>query len=91
MTLRVEFFGMARQWAGVARAEIVLPENEATLSAALVKLAATFPGLAGECIAEGRLQSGFSANIGGERFVSAPATILTEHDSLLLLSADAGG
>jgi molybdopterin converting factor small subunit len=91
MTLRVEFFGIARQRAGVARAEIVLAKNEATLGAVFAELTKVFPSLSGECIAEGRLRSGFSANVGGERFVSDPATILTENDCLLILSADAGG
>ena len=91
MTLRVEFFGIARQRAGAARAELDLPESDSTLGAALAHLATAFPGLAGECIVEGRLRSGFSANLGGQRFVSDPATILTEDDCLLILSADAGG
>ncbi|MGI8978515.1 MAG: MoaD/ThiS family protein [Pirellulaceae bacterium] len=91
MTLRVEFFGIARQRAGVAHAEIALPERQATLGTAFDHLVAAFPGLAQECIVEGCLRSGFSANIGGERFVSDPATVLTENDCLLILSADAGG
>ena len=91
MTLSVEFFGIARQRAGVARAEIVLPQKQATLRDVFTHLIAAFPSLSGECIAEGRLRSGFSANVGGERFVSDPATILTENDCLLILSADAGG
>ncbi len=91
MTLRVEFFGIARQRAGVARADIMLPEKQATLGNAFAHLIAVFPGLAEECIADGRLRSGFSANLGGQRFVSDPATVLTEDDCLLILSADAGG
>ena len=91
MTLRVEFYGIARQRAGVARAEIDLPGENATLEAAFAELSAVYPGLRTECIAEGRLRSGFSANLGGERFVSDPATLLSAGDCLLILSADAGG
>ena len=91
MNLRVEFFGIARQRAGVARAEIVLSHDEPTLGTALSQLASTFSGLEGECIENGRLRSGFSANLGGERFVSDPATPLCDGDCLLILSADAGG
>ncbi|MCE9525295.1 MAG: MoaD/ThiS family protein [Planctomycetales bacterium] len=91
MNLRVEFFGIARQRAGVARAELELPDNQTTMEAVFAVLSAMFPGLKDECIAEGRLRSGFSANLGGERFISDPATVLTENDCLLILSADAGG
>jgi hypothetical protein len=91
MKLRVEFFGIARQRAGVAGGEITLASEQATLGAALVVLEKDFPGLAGECIAGGHLQQGLSANLDGERFVSDPATILGDRDCLLLLSADAGG
>lgn len=91
MILRVEFFGIARQRAGVASANVTLAKDEATLGAVFAQLTRTFPSLSGECIAEGRLRSGFSANVGGERFVSDPATVLAENDCLLILSADAGG
>ena len=91
MTLRVEFFGIARQRAGVGHAEIMLPDGANTLADAFKLLTERFPGLAGECITGSRLRSGFAANLGGERFVSDPATLLEDGDCLLILSADAGG
>lgn len=91
MTLRVEFFGIARQRAGVGHAELMLADGGATLGNAFNLLTQRFPGLAGECIAGNRLRSGFSANLGGEQFVSEPTTPLRDGDCLLILSADAGG
>ena len=45
----------------------------------------------GELIAADRLQPSFVANLNGDRFVSDPGTPLGEGDSVLILSADAGG
>jgi hypothetical protein len=37
------------------------------------------------------LQSTLSANLAGERFISEPATTIESGQTLLILSADAGG
>ena len=44
-----------------------------------------------ELITGDRLRSSFVANLNGDRFVSDPRTQLTEHDCVIILSADAGG
>jgi len=44
-----------------------------------------------ELIVTDRLHPACVANLNGDRFISDPATPLGEHDSLLILSADAGG
>ena len=87
MSISVEMFGIPRQRAGVSQA---LAEG-VRLSEVLANLAQRFPRLADECIADGRLQQGYLANLNGQRFVSDPATPLEPGDSLLILSADAGG
>ena len=87
MTIRVEFYGIPRQRAGVA-------ETTATgdrLGEVLADLETRFPGLAECCIEDGRLRKGYVANLAGKRFVTDPATPLTSEESLLILSADAGG
>jgi molybdopterin converting factor small subunit len=56
----------------------------------LVALGHRFPSL-GELITADRLQPFVIANLNGDRFVSDPRTPLTEGDSVLILSADAGG
>ena len=84
--MNVEFFGLPRERAGVSAVEV---EAE-TLGQLLERLAAQIPPLA-EFIASNRLHPVFVANLNGDRFVSDPATPLSQSDHLLILSADAGG
>jgi molybdopterin converting factor small subunit len=91
MAIRVEFFGIARQRAGVAELTLALPRTEAELGEVLGELAARVPDLGGEWIADGRLHASLTANLDGLRFISDPATVIRDGQSLLILSADAGG
>ncbi|MCC7417663.1 MAG: MoaD/ThiS family protein [Acidobacteria bacterium] len=84
--MRVEFMGIARERAGTA--EVTFPA--ATLGQMLAMLSTRFPML-GDIVNGERLQPAFVANLNGDRFVSDPATPLVEDDSVLILSADAGG
>lgn len=87
VAISVEFFGIPRQRAGLA----ATVAEGASLGEALQMLAGCFPELA-ECCFEGdHLRPGFAANLNGQRFVMDPATPLKPGDSLLILSADAGG
>jgi hypothetical protein len=54
-------------------------------------LARRFPALAETCIQERCLRPGFTANLKGERFTTAPETPLNDGDTVLLMSLDAGG
>jgi molybdopterin converting factor small subunit len=90
MSIHVEFYGIARQRAGVARTE--LPCTESTsLTAILATLGERFPPLEGECLQQGTLCQGFICNIDGNRFVHDLNTPLAAGSTLLILSADAGG
>jgi molybdopterin converting factor small subunit len=84
--MRVELLGMPRERAGVAEVEL----QADTLGQLLLALAARFPSL-GELITTDRLPSSVVANLNGDRFVSDPRTPLEDADSVLILSADAGG
>lgn len=87
MQVAVELFGIPRARAGVA-------QTTATghcLGDVLADLAARFPELATTCIDGRSLRPNFTANLGGQRFVTAPDTPLAEGDTVLLLSIDAGG
>ena len=84
----VEFYGIPRQRAGTARAVTA----GATLGAVLADLAERFPDFADECLtSDGGLRAAYIVNIGGDRFVHDPSTPLVEGDTVLILSADAGG
>jgi molybdopterin converting factor small subunit len=87
MSIKVEFFGLPRERAGTAAMAV----EGRQLSDVLRTLEARCPALALDCIESGRLRSGFAANLNGERFVTDPTTPLKSGDTLLILSADAGG
>ena len=57
----------------------------------ILTVAARVPDLNGEWITDGRLHESLTANLDGLRFVSDPATMVRDGQSLLILSADAGG
>ena len=84
--MRVELLGVPRERAGVAEVEL----QADTLGQLLLALAVRFPSL-GELITTDRLPPSVVANLNGDRFVSDPGTRLTDGDSVLILSADAGG
>ena len=84
--MRVEFFGVSRERAGVAETVV----HGATLGDVLGVLATEYPGLA-ELIPNNRLHPALAANLNGDRFVRDPRTPLVDNDCLLILSADAGG
>ena len=90
MEIRVEFFGIPRQRAGQSAVAISLT-SPATLATLLEELGQQFPGLEGECIERGALRPGYLASIDGDRFVSDPSEIIADGNSVLILSAEAGG
>ena len=87
MPVTVELFGIPRARAGVA----VTTAVGRCLGDVLADLASRFPGLAESCIEGRSLRSGYTVNLGGERFVTDPEALLKEGDTVLLLSLDAGG
>ena len=84
--MRVEFFGVSRERAGIAERDV----TARTLGELLGILAAEHPSLA-ELLPDNRLHPALAANLNGDRFVRDPRTPLTDTDCVLLLSADAGG
>lgn len=91
MTLTIEFFGIPRQRTGVAKCELTFAAETITLEQVLSELGRRFPAFADDCLRADHLMPGYAANLGGERFLSDPATVLHNGDELLILSADAGG
>jgi len=84
--MRVEFFGVPRQRAGISAMEV----DAETLGQALETLADRIPSLR-ELIQVDRLHPALTASLNGDLFVSDPQTQLTQDDCVLILSADAGG
>jgi molybdopterin converting factor small subunit len=87
MQVAVELFGIPRARAGLSQTSAV-GDN---LGDVLADLAKKFPRLAETCIDGRSLRPGFIVNLDAECFVSSPETPISEGDTVLLLSLDAGG
>ena len=84
--MHVEFLGIPRARVGLS--EVVIQAE--TFGEALRALTARFPAF-GELMSADRLHPSIAANLNGDAFINDPQTRLAEHDTLLILSADAGG
>jgi len=91
MGITVEFYGIARQRAGTAHATVEVDANRTRLGDVLMALAARFPELSATCFDGDRLRAGYIANIDGKRFLTDSEAPVCSGESLLILSADAGG
>ena len=83
----VELFGIPRQRAGAATAQV----DAATVADALRLLRELHPGLVDLLTADGRLSPHYLLSLDGAAFVRDLAMELPPSARLLLLSADAGG
>ncbi|RLS80243.1 MAG: hypothetical protein DWI00_01065 [Planctomycetota bacterium] len=85
--VQVEFYGIPRARAGVAQAKA----TATTLGDLALSLSQLFPGL-GECCFDGpHFRPGYTANLSGDRFTTDPTTPISDGDTILILSLDAGG
>ena len=91
MIVRIEFFGIVRQRAGRSSCELQTESDQLKLSDILLQLEREYPALAGDCVCNGRLCSGYVVNLDGETFVTDPGTPVSSGQSVLILSADVGG
>ena len=87
MSIRIEFYGIARQRAGVEFFEV----EGKTLGDVFDRLQAELPKFSAACLKDGKLRFGFLANVNGQTFSSKRETPLNDGDAVLFLSADAGG
>lgn len=87
MSVRVEFFGLVRKRAGVAFLDVEADD----LGTAILMIGKQLPQLAESCFDGNRLQSGFIANLNGNEFTNDLTRTVNSGDSILILSADAGG
>jgi molybdopterin converting factor small subunit len=85
--IRVELYDVARRLAGRERVDVVAT----TIGEALLAAVRACPGLAEAVLADGRPSPHFRVSVGGARFVEDPATVLADGDSLVVISAQAGG
>ncbi len=83
----IELFGVPRLRAGRDVVEV----EAASLGEALAALGLECPSLEGPVVASGRLLSHYLVARNGVQFTADPATSLSPGDTLVVLSADAGG
>jgi len=88
----VELFGVARFVAHTREVSLTLPAG-ATFSLVYAALAEKLPVLVGQIINldRARLIDGFACNVNGLDFVRTPTATVNAGDSIVILSADAGG
>jgi molybdopterin converting factor small subunit len=91
MPIRVEFYGIARQRAGIGELALPVEGGHSLLGEVLHQLATRLPALGAELIAGGQLHDSLTANLDGIRFIRDPDSTIRDGQCLLLLSADAGG
>jgi sulfur-carrier protein len=91
MTIRVEFFGIARQRAGVSEITLEAPASGMQFAEVLSELGRKLPEFSRELLVAGGLHASLVANLDGQRFISDPSTLISDGQSVLILSADAGG
>lgn len=88
----VELFGVARLLAKTSEVPLAVPAN-ATFPDVFAALAEKLPMLVGRVIDSERrdLLSGYTVNINGREFVRGFHGTINAGDSIIILSADAGG
>ena len=91
MAIVVEFFGIPRARAGVERVEVADERFQMPLSEVLLALAKQLPDFAESCLDGSQLRANFIASIDGQCFVHGDEAMVSSGQSVLILSADAGG
>ncbi len=86
MSVRVEFLGMPRQYAGRDFLDVAATDVESALAC----LAKQLPELATKCLNGSQVRDGYLLGVNG-RFDFDPESRLGPNDTIQLLSADVGG
>ena len=89
--ITVELFGIPRRRAGTGRVTIESDAEKVSFEDVMGILAGRFPALAETCFDGRKLRAGYLASVGGQRFLADPHAWLCGGDTLLILSAEAGG
>ena len=93
MAIQVEFFGIPRARMGTSQTRVCEGCRAATLRQVIAELAERFPEFAASCTIHGeQLRPGFVVNLNGQRFLDTDHNeLISSGQSILILSADAGG
>ncbi len=91
MAIVVEFYGIPRARAGVQQTQVLDGRESASLREILTEVAAHYPDFGANCVNDGKLRDGFVASVDGDEFIRDEDSRIASGQSLLILSADAGG
>jgi hypothetical protein len=83
----IEFYGVPRLRAGMSRLTVA----GASVGEAIDAMALACPSLSGHVFQNGSVHPAYKLSVNGERFVSDRSILLSDGDTLLILSADVGG
>ena len=89
--IRIEFYGVARLRTKTAEFEIEASTGSIRFGDLLNQLVQVFPNLGPDLIHDGQLGSSLVANLDGKMFLSSFDTQIDDGESVLIMSADAGG
>lgn len=89
--IRVEFFGIPRMRVGMHEIVVLEGRESATLGEVLDAVATRHPEFAEACLDGKHLEQGFLANIDGDQFERKLDAVISDQQTVLILSADAGG
>lgn len=87
MSVTIEFFGIARQRAGIDHVDV----DAHTIREALEQLSRQLPHWGAACLVDGQLRPELLASVNARTFVTSPDHPLQDGDHLLILAADVGG
>ena len=85
--ITVELYGVPRLKAGIPSVRVAASQ----VAEALQKLSELCPPLRDAIVTDGLVQPSLRLNLNGERFIDDHSTPLSDGDTLILMSADAGG
>lgn len=91
MEIVVEFYGIPRLRAGTPALSVGVGEQGITLRDLLIELGRRLPDWQTACLEQQELRPEYSANLEGQHFVTDQGQRLYGGQTLLIMSADAGG
>lgn len=91
MHVDIELYGIPRQRAGTSHIRVPASGASLTLAELISRLAESYPVLAQECFPDGSLAREYAVCVNGDRFVREVDTAICAGQSILIMSADAGG
>jgi len=89
--IRIEFYGIPRQRVGSPGYHLPVNQQEIQLSELIEQLTQRFPSLQPDCFSQGLISPNVKLSLDGDHFVTDIDAWINIRQTLLVMSADAGG